>query len=59
MRVEDLIKILEELNPEATLTVHTGGYVTHNWEVNYGGSEGVTKQNCESVSIHVEPEPEK
>ncbi|MEM6687724.1 MAG: hypothetical protein AAF617_18250, partial [Bacteroidota bacterium] len=55
MKVKELINILNEMNPEATLMMMTDGYVLPDWVVNFGGSEGVTKQTAESVSIHINP----
>lgn len=53
MKVRELIKELEEYNPEAETSV-----VVHNvleeFSICYCGPEGVTKENCEDVSFYVD-----
>lgn len=50
MKVKELIEKLKEFNPKADIDIiiDNMGYPFEIW---YGTSEGVTKQNCESVSF--------
>jgi hypothetical protein len=53
MKVKDLIRKLQEYNQEAETYViaHNKGY---QFSITYGGSDGATKESCESVSFYVD-----
>ena len=53
MKVKDLIKKLLDYNLDAEISV-----VAHcreeEFSIAYGGAEGVTKENCDTVSLYVD-----
>jgi hypothetical protein len=57
MKVKELIKKLNEYNPEANFYVIVNSY-PKDFEICFGTSEGCTKENCDSVDIMVNCESE-
>lgn len=53
MKLKELVKKLQEYNQEAEVNViaHNKGY---KFSLTYGGGDGVTKDNCESVAFYVD-----
>lgn len=53
LKVKELIQKLQEYNQEAEIYViaHNKGY---QFSITYGGSDGVTKETCESVSFYID-----
>ena len=52
MTVKEIIDKLSEYNLEAEINVVVDGYVKP-YTICYGGAEGVTKANCETVDLMV------
>ena len=53
MTVKELINKLSEYNLEAEINVVVDGYVKP-YTICYGGAEGVSKANCETVDLMVD-----
>lgn len=53
MNVKNLIKHLLEFNMEANVDVIVDSYPKE-WSICFGGYDGCTKENCDSVSFYVE-----
>jgi hypothetical protein len=53
MTVKDLIKKLLDYNLDAEVSV-VAHHRAEEFSISYGGGEGVTKKNCESVSFYVD-----
>jgi hypothetical protein len=51
--VKDLIKKLLDYNLDAEVLV-VAHHRAEEFSISYGGGEGVTKKNCESVSFYVD-----
>ena len=53
MKVKEIVGKLKEYNQEAEISViaHCQKY---NFTLSYGDSEGVTKDNCNTVSLYVD-----
>ena len=52
MTIKEIINKLSEYNPEAEINVVVDGYARP-FTICFGGSEGVTKTNCETVDLMV------
>lgn len=53
MKVKQIIKLLEEYNPEAEFGIIAENQ-NQDFSITYGSSEGVTKLNCEDVHLYVD-----
>lgn len=53
MKVKDAIKELLKYNQDADLSV-VANNTPYDFSFAYGSSEGVTKKNCDSVSLYIE-----
>ena len=53
MKVKEIIKLLNEYNPEAEFGIITENK-KQNFNITYGSSEGVTKLNCEEVNLYID-----
>ena len=53
MKVKDVIIALQQYNPDANISViaHCRKY---DFTLSFGGDEGGTKENCDSVSFYVD-----
>ena len=50
MKVKEMIKKLEQYNPDAEMAV-VANNKNQKFSIAFGSSEGCTKENCSSVSI--------
>ncbi len=53
LKVAELIEKLKEYNPEAETDVIAMNY-SQDFSLSCGGSDGCTKENCDSVSFYVD-----
>lgn len=53
MKVKEVIEKLKEYNPEAKFCIVVNGS-DKNYEICFGGAEGVTKENCDSVDFMID-----
>jgi len=53
MKVKELIENLQKYNPEAKVMVIVDDQIPCEFEIWYGGKDGVTKETCDSVDLSV------
>ncbi len=53
MKVKELIKELEQYNPDAEMETIADNR-KQRFSLTFGGGDGATKMNCESVSIYLD-----
>ena len=53
MKIKELIEKLHEYNENAIVEVIVNNY-PQEFSICYGGSDGVTKEECDSVSFYVD-----
>lgn len=53
IKVKKIQEIINSMNPEANFILTVNGFKEDDFEINYGGSEGVTPKNAEFVSLNI------
>lgn len=53
MKIKELVSELKKYNPDATVNVVVNS-TPKDFKICYGGSDGVSKNNCEDVSFMVD-----
>lgn len=52
-KVKDLIELLQQVNPDATVEVIASNK-SQKFSITYGGGDGCTKTTCESFSFYLD-----